>query len=131
MLIFSRKDHKEKLHRIEDIMYSDADTFPEFSNRDGSRETVDTCWQLVLIRVPEHPNETHIKTINDAITSEMKATWKIPATSFAYVSAPHIPILQLAYGVAKKHFGEKTAIRSSFMFAEPKNDKVQGGLKMT
>uniref|UniRef100_A0A1I7T4U6 UDG domain-containing protein n=1 Tax=Caenorhabditis tropicalis TaxID=1561998 RepID=A0A1I7T4U6_9PELO len=53
----------------------------------------------------------------------MRATWKTPPTSFAYVAAPHLPIIHLAHGVAKKHFGEKTAIRSSFLFAEPKNDK--------
>ncbi|KAF1760242.1 hypothetical protein GCK72_008488 [Caenorhabditis remanei] len=113
------------LHRIEDIAYSDADTFPEFSNRDGSKETTtnDKHWQLIMIRVPENPNDTHIKTINDAITNEMRATWKTPPTSFVYVAAPHISILNLAHGVAKKHFGEKTALRSSFFFSEPKNDK--------
>ncbi|EFP11895.1 hypothetical protein CRE_29347 [Caenorhabditis remanei] len=116
------------LHRIEDIAYSDADTFPEFSNRDGSKETTtnDKHWQLIMIRVPEQPNDTHIKTINDAITNEMRATWKTPPTSFVYVAAPHISILNLAHGVAKKHFGEKTALRSSFFFSEPKNDKVGG-----
>ncbi|CAO4371728.1 unnamed protein product [Caenorhabditis nigoni] len=116
--------NKKILHRIEDIVHSDADTFPEFSNRDGSKESLDSKhWQLIMVRVPDHPNETHIKTINEAISNEMRATWKTPPTSFAYVSAPHIPILQLAHGVAKKHFGEKTALRSSFFFAEPKNEK--------
>ncbi|EGT45793.1 hypothetical protein CAEBREN_11127 [Caenorhabditis brenneri] len=121
----NNNDTPKILHRIEDIMHSDADTFPEFSNRDGSKESIDSIqnWQLIMIRIPDFPNETHAKTINEAITNEMRVTWKTPPTSFAYVSAPHIPILQLAHGVAKKHFAEKTALRSSFFFSEPKNDK--------
>uniref|UniRef100_A0A8R1E1N6 Uncharacterized protein n=1 Tax=Caenorhabditis japonica TaxID=281687 RepID=A0A8R1E1N6_CAEJA len=109
----------EDLARIEDLK-SDADTFPEFSNRDGSKEAA--VYQLTMVRVAHAISETNFRGIAEMIANEMRV-WKTPTSQFAFFAAPHIPLLNLTHGVAKKYCGEKVMLRSSHFFSEPKNDK--------
>ncbi|CAI2348848.1 unnamed protein product [Caenorhabditis sp. 36 PRJEB53466] len=115
-----------QLHKIEDIAYSDSDTVPEFSNKDGSRESVhpDRQYQLMMVRVQDHLPESQMRMATETVSGELKCTWKSPSASlFAFFAAPHLPILQLAHAIAKKQCGDKATLRSSQCFAEPKNEK--------